>query len=121
MILTPPLSAELTILAYAFKLLGTLRSRVTGAIGRAANSSSLSFTLILRFGISISIISPSTIFPILPPAAASGEICPMLNPEVPPLKRPSVIRAHSFPYSLDLILEVGYSISCIPGPPFGPS
>ena len=34
MILTPPLSAELTILAYAFKLLGTLRSRVTGAIGR---------------------------------------------------------------------------------------
>ena len=46
MILTPPLSAELTILAYAFKLLGTLRSRVTGAIGRAANSSSLSFTLI---------------------------------------------------------------------------
>ena len=52
MILTPPLSAELTILAYAFKLLGTLRSRVTAVIGRAANSSSLSFTLILRFGIS---------------------------------------------------------------------
>ena len=35
-------------------------------------------------------------FPILPPAAASGEICPILNPEVPPLKRPSVIKAHSF-------------------------
>ena len=65
--------------------------------GRAASSSSVSRTLIFRAGISISIMSPSTIFPILPPAAASGEICPILNPEVPPLKRPSVTKAHSFP------------------------
>ena len=30
---------------------------------------------------SMSMMSPSIIFPMLPPAAASGEICPMLSPE----------------------------------------
>ena len=60
MILTAPLSAELTMLAYAFRLFGTYLSRVTGAIGRAANSSSVKRTLIVRAGISISMISPST-------------------------------------------------------------
>ena len=57
----------------------------------------------------------------LPPAAASGEICPILNPEVPPLNLPSVIKAHSLPKCLLFIYDVGYNISCIPGPPFGPS
>lgn len=50
MILTPPLSAELTIAAYARSAFDTLRSRVTGAIGRAANSSSVNLTLMLRPG-----------------------------------------------------------------------
>ena len=108
MILTPPLSAELTIAAYARSAFDTLRSRVTGAIGRAANSSSVNLTLMLRPGISISMMSPSTILPILPPAAASGEICPILKPEVPPLKRPSVIRAHSFPKCLDLMYDEAF-------------
>ena len=85
------------MLAYALRLFETLRSRVTGVIGRAASSSSVSFTLIVLSGMFISMMSPSLIFPILPPAAASGETCPILNPEVPPLNRPSVIKAHSLP------------------------
>ncbi len=36
----------------------------------------------------------------MPPAAASGETWPMDRPEVPPEKRPSVIRAHSLPRPL---------------------
>ena len=51
----------------------------------------------LRFGILISISSPSFIRAIDPPADASGETWPMDNPEVPPEKRPSVIRAHLAP------------------------
>ena len=45
----------------------------------------------------------------------------MLSPEVPPLKRPSVTSAHALPRPLPFRNEVGYSISCMPGPPFGPS
>ena len=63
----------------------------------------LSFLL----GMSMSMMSPSRTSPMLPPAAASGEIWPMLSPEVPPLKRPSVIRAQAFPRCLDLMYEVG--------------
>ena len=58
-------------------------------------------------GISMSMISPVTILPTLPPAAASGEICPMLKPDVPPEKRPSVMRAQALPKCFDLIYEVG--------------
>ena len=43
------------------------------------------------------------------------------SPDVPPEKRPSVISAHARPRPLPLRKLVGYSISCIPGPPFGPS
>ena len=71
--------------------------RASSALRRSASSASLTFTLIVRPGISISIISPSFTKPIAPPAAASGETWPIERPEVPPLKRPSVISAHSLP------------------------
>ena len=45
----------------------------------------------------------------------------MDRPEVPPEKRPSVISAQTLPRPLDFRYEVGYSISCMPGPPRGPS
>ena len=45
----------------------------------------------------------------------------MDRPLVPPLNRPSVSSAHFVPKCFDLIYDVGYSISCIPGPPRGPS
>ena len=99
--------------AYAFNALEIFRSRFAGvkaffprassAERRSANCPSLSLTLIVRFGISISIISQSLTSPIFPPAAASGEMCPIDNPDVPPEKRPSVIRAHSFPKCLDFM------------------
>lgn len=38
-----------------------------------------------------------------------------------PLKRPSVIRATLEPSPIPAIAEVGFNISLIPGPPFGPS
>ena len=66
-------------------------------------------------------ISPSSANAIAPPSAASGETCPMLRPEVPPENLPSVNKAQDFPSPFDFKYVVGYSISCIPGPPFGPS
>ena len=45
----------------------------------------------------------------------------MAMPRVAPEKRPSVIKATSLPKPRPTILEVGASISGIPGPPFGPS
>ena len=69
----------------------------SGLIGRVESCSSVSRTLMVRDGMSISMMSPSTIFPMLPPAAASGEMWPMLSPDVPPEKRPSVISAQAFP------------------------
>ena len=78
------MSAELTKDAYAFKdfdisrflPLGLKASlpRASSSFLRAANSASLNFTLMLRAGISISIMSPSFTKPILPPDAASGEM-----------------------------------------------
>ena len=56
-----------------------------------------------------------------PPDAASGEICPIHAPLVPPEKRPSVIKATLEPRPMPIIALVGASISGIPGPPFGPS
>ena len=53
--------------------------------------------------------------------AASGDTCPMDAPLDAPLKRPSVIRATEDPSPIPAIADVGFSISLIPGPPFGPS
>ena len=52
---------------------------------------------------SMSMTSPLRTRPMSPPAAASGETWPMLSPEVPPEKRPSVSRAHSLPRCMDLM------------------
>ena len=65
--------------------------------------------------------SPSSISPITPPAAASGEMWPTEMPDEPPENRPSVISAHTRPSPAPLRNAVGCSISCIPGPPDGPS
>ncbi len=45
----------------------------------------------------------------------------MQRPRVPPLKRPSVMRATRLPNGIPLSIEVRASISRIPGPPRGPS
>ena len=65
--------------------------------------------------------SPSSISPITPPAAASGETCPTEIPLDPPENRPSVTSAHFAPSPAPLRNAVGCSISCMPGPPDGPS
>ena len=56
-----------------------------------------------------------------PPAAASGLTCPMQAPAVPPEKRPSVTSATLSSSFMPLMAVVGASISCMPGPPRGPS
>ena len=73
------------------------------------------------FGISIAMISPSSISAIGPPTAASGETCPMDAPRLAPEKRPSVISATEDQSPIPAMAEVGFNISLIPGPPFGPS
>ena len=57
-ILTPPLSADDTDWAYALSALLTTRVRFSGCMGRAASSSSVSFTLIEREGISMTYPHP---------------------------------------------------------------
>ena len=69
----------------------------------------------------IEIISPAFIIAIGPPAAASGEICPIHAPLVPPENLPSVISATLEPRPIPIIALVGANISGIPGPPLGPS
>ncbi len=81
----------------------------------------MSFTDNSLLEISILIISPSSIIPIGPFSAASGETCPIAAPLVAPEKRPSVRRATSLSNPIPQRAEVGASISRIPGPPFGPS
>ena len=66
-------------------------------------------------------ISSSSINAITPPAAASGETCPIEAPRVAPEKRPSVISATLAPNPIPVMAAVGCNISRIPGPPFGPS
>ena len=88
---------------------------------RSFNTSSETIRFIFLFGISIIILSPFSTSAILPPFAASGQICPTQIPLVPPEKRPSVIRAAFVPKPLPTRSEVGASISLIPGEPFGPS
>ena len=75
----------------------------------------------LRLGMSMWIISPSSTRPIGPPAAASGEICPMQGPRVEPEKRPSVIKAVLSSIPRPTRRAVTMNISRIPGPPLGPS
>ncbi len=65
--------------------------------------------------------SPSRTKAIGPPSAASGAMCPMHSPVVPPENRPSVTSRTSLPSPAPLIAPVIASISRIPGPPFGPS
>ena len=55
-----------------------------------------------------------------PPSMASGLTWPMQRPAVPPLKRPSVMRATCLPRPCPLIMEVGESISGMPGTALGP-
>ena len=57
----------------------------------------------------------------VPPAAASGDTCPMDAPRVAPEKRPSVNKATSLSRPIPAIIDVGVNISRIPGPPLGPS
>ena len=66
-------------------------------------------------------ISPSSIKAIGPPTAASGDTCPIEAPLEAPEKRPSVINATESPSHIPAIAEVGFNISLIQGPPFGPS
>src|SRR5919112_2113009 len=70
---------------------------------------------------SIEISSPSSTRPIGPPSAASGATCPIISPWVPPEKRPSVSSATDSPRPSPTSAAVTLSISCMPGPPTGPS
>src|SRR3954465_1664150 len=67
------------------------------AARRCASTSSGTARRMLRFGMSISIRSPSSTSPTSPPSAASGERWPMERPEEPPEKRPSVDQGASLP------------------------
>ena len=73
------------------------RRRPRGARGARPATSSGTSRVIVRFGMSISIASPSSTRRDDAAGAASGETCPIDRPEVPPEKRPSVISAHAFP------------------------
>ena len=68
-----------------------------------------------------SIISLSFIKAMFPPSKASGTMCPTTKPCVPPENLPSVIKATDAPKPAPNIAEVGFNISDIPGPPFGPT
>ena len=73
------------------------------------------------FGTFNSMMSPSSTNPINPPLYASGVMCPITNPCVPPLNLPSVIKATDLPKPAPIIAEVGFNISGIPGAPMGPT
>ena len=53
------------------------------------------------------ILSPSATRAMVPPAAASGDTCPIESPEVPPENLPSVTRAHAFPSPRPFRYDVG--------------
>ena len=119
---TAPLSADVTIDAYLARYpVLTFGSLGVHASLRFASSSSDTFTLIVLAGISIAIISPSSIRAIGPPVAASGETWPIDAPLDAPQKRPSVINATLEPSPMPAMADVGFNISLMPGPPFGPS
>ena len=67
------------------------------------------------------ITSPFSNNAIGPPSCASGDTCPTTNPCEPPENLPSVIKATSLPKPAPIMAAVGFNISGIPGPPFGPS
>src|SRR5205814_1071876 len=125
-----PSFAEVAIEAYARSAADTGRSRSTGVYGRsrfscatrrASRMSGVTANSIDRAGMSMTISSPVSTSAISPPAAPSGDTCPMESPDVPPENLPSVTSAQARPRPRPLRNEVGYSISCMPGPPRGPS
>ena len=65
-------------------------------------------------------MSPSLIMAIGPFAAASGDICPIQAPLVPPENLPSVIRATFEPSPIPIIALVGASISSVCHRAWGP-
>lgn len=118
--ITAPVSADVVSMAYRpshpLVIFGVNSGR---ALSRALISSSVSCTFMVRFTALISMMSPFRMAPMGPPAAASGDMCPMDIPLVAPENLPSVMRAAFIP--APFMAAVGASISCIPGPPFGPS
>lgn len=70
---------------------------------------------------SLVMVSPSCTVAMGPPAAASGEMCPMAGPRVEPENRPSVIRAQLSSMPRPTSREVTMCCSRMPGPPLGPS
>ena len=116
-----PSDAVATHFAYLYKIpCDTFKAGFTQFAFLFANSSSETFNVIVLFTASIAIKSPSSTNAIVPPSIASGVICPTTKPCEPPEKRPSVIKATLFPKPAPMIAEVGFNISGIPGPPFGP-
>ena len=75
----------------------------------------------LALGMSMWMVSPSSMRPMGPPEAASGLTWPMAAPREAPEKRPSVMRATVVYSYMPARALVGLSISRMPGPPLGPS
>src|SRR5699024_8462379 len=75
------------------------RRRAISSSGTSSSSRRLSTSMMMR--------SPSSMRPMSPPSAASGEMWPSDTPLVPPEKRPSVISAQVFPSPRPLRKEVG--------------
>src|SRR5581483_781039 len=125
-----PVDADVAIAAYTWSATLTARCRDTGrydpseassAARRSESSAAGTSRDNVRRGMSMTTVSPFSTSAIAPPAAASGATWHTDRPEVPPENRPSVISAQLRPSPLPLRNEVGYSISCMPGPPRGPS
>ena len=120
--MTAPVAPEVTIWAYLAKYPSvTFGSLGCQAAFRAARVSSGTSSSSVSSGILILMVSPSYTNAIGPPTAASGETWPMDAPRLAPEKRPSVISATVEPKPIPAIAEVGFNISLMPGPPFGPS
>mmetsp|Transcript_37762 Transcript_37762/g.88853 ORF Transcript_37762/g.88853 Transcript_37762/m.88853 type:complete len:335 (+) Transcript_37762:311-1315(+) len=90
------------------------------AFRRAISASGMS-TSMASVVASMVMMSPSCTIAIGPPTCASGATCPTQKPWLPPEKRPSVMSATSWPSPAPMTIEVGESISFMPGPPLGPS
>ena len=75
---------------------------------RRANSASVTLRLIVFASASMVIVSPVRARAMLPPSIASVVTWPMMNPWLPPLKRPSVIYATSLrrPYPANALVRV---------------
>ena len=92
------MSADVAMLAYfvryPFVIFGGIGFHASFLF---ASWSSVSFTLMELFGMSISIMSPFFNRPMGPATAASGLMWPMHAPRVPPENRPSVMSATDSP------------------------